>query len=421
MAVIDQDSDQNTAPPPRSGTFDSLREPAFLLLWLGGLATYMSVQAQMVARGWLAELLTGTNSGLGAVYFGFGVSMLLCTPFGGVASDRFSKRTVLLGGQLALTSISVFMAVAVYTDIVEFWMLVLSSIVQAAAFSFVGPARVAFSAELVGRSRVPNAIALSQLSLNGTRVIAPAAAGVLIGVQTVGLSGVYVITAAISFISLALTLRLPPGLPNADRALRSPLNEMRDGVQYVWRRPDLRLLWLASTVVVMFAFPYMAFFPRMANGGMFDVGSIGFGFMSTATAVGAVISSLWISSRLGADQGWKWMTVTGLTFGLFVAALSIAPNFPVALAVIFFIGIGSASFQVVNSSLMLTESEPEYHGRVQALAMLAFSGFGLVALPLGLLADAIGLRPTLAIMGGIAMAAIAIYTALIPRYRPSAT
>jgi predicted MFS family arabinose efflux permease len=41
----------------------------------------------------------------------------------------------------------------------------------------------------------------------------------------------------------------------------------------------------------------------------------------------------------------------------------------------------------------------EFRGRIQGLVMLGFGGFGIAALPLGLLADAVGLRATFAVIG----------------------
>ena len=44
----------------------------------------------------------------------------------------------------------------------------------------------------------------------------------------------------------------------------------------------------------------------------------------------------------------------------------------------------------MNNSLVLALSDFEYHGRIQSLMLLSFSGFGMAALPLGALADASG-------------------------------
>jgi hypothetical protein len=45
--------------------------------------------------------------------------------------------------------------------------------------------------------------------------------------------------------------------------------------------------------------------------------------------------------------------------------------------------------------------------------MLSFSGFGMASLPLGGLADAVGLRPTLALMGSVIVVAMLVSTAAL--------
>ncbi len=73
-----------------------------------------------------------------------------------------------------------------------------------------------------------------------------------------------------------------------------------------------------------------------------------------------------------------------------------------ALGVSAVLGAAVAAFQSMNATLVLANAEPAYHGRMQSLLQLGFSAFGLAGLPLGLLADLIGLRPTLAVMGVVA-------------------
>ena len=68
-------------------------------------------------------------------------------------------------------------------------------------------------------------------------------------------------------------------------------------------------------------------------------------------------------------------------------------------------------FQTTTQSLMLTLSDIEYHGRMQSMVVLGFSGFGLAALPLGLLADAVTLELTLALMGAVVLVVTGLFTA----------
>ena len=395
----------------RPTTFGALRDPRYRLLWFGGLASFLSVQMQFIARGWLAFDLTGSNKGLGAVYLGFGVPMLLLTPWGGVAADRLAKRNVLIACQLALTASAAIVALAITFDFISYGLLIGSAVIQGAGFSFLGPARMAFTGELVGPGRLANAIVLQQMSMNGTRIFGPSIAGALIGIAFFGVAGVYYLTTFFMLVALSFTLRLPEGGPSADRPVASPVAELTDGVAYLWRRPVLLLLVVTSFVVVMFAFPYVAFLPTLAEA-EFDVGASGYGLLSGASAVGALLASLFIASRADGPRAWRMQTLAGAGFGVGIVLLAVSPSFPVALVAILFTGGASSAYQSLNNALVLSHSEPAYHGRVQSLMMLSFSGFGMAALPLGAIADAIGLRPTMTIMGGVSFVTIAIYAIL---------
>ena len=73
----------------------------------------------------------------------------------------------------------------------------------------------------------------------------------------------------------------------------------------------------------------------------------------------------------------------------------------------------------MNNSLVLGLAEFEFHGRMQSLMMLSFSGFGMAALPLGLLADVIGLRQTFVVMGVTALLAMVTYLTVRPPPTPT--
>lgn len=390
----------------RATTFAALSDLEYRRLWIGGLISFLAVQMEFISRGWLAFRLTGSNAGLGAVYLGFGVPMLLLTPWGGVAADRLPKRAVLMGCQATLALSSLTVAVAEIFGFLTYPLLIGTAVLQGAGFSFLGPARMAFTGELVGRERLGNAVVLQQMSMNGTRVFGPAVAGLLIGIPAFGAGGVYLMTTALMLTTLWNTSRLPNGRPPEDREVRSPLSEMADGVRYVRDRKPILVLVLTSLIVVMFAFPYVAFLPTLADR-VFDVGSGGYGLMSGVSAVGALAASLVIAGRAGRAGALRIQLVAGLAFGAGVAALGFAPNFAVGLGIILCIGAASSAFQSLNNSLVLDQTDLAFHGRVQSLMMLSFSGFGMMALPLGATADAIGIRATLLGMGTIAAGAVA--------------
>jgi MFS family permease len=170
-------------------TFNALSVREYRYLWLGSLFTFAGMQMSIIARGFLAYDLTGSNGALGAVTFGFAIPMLCLSLWGGVVADRVAKRRLLMIFQSTVALNSAWIATMVATDLIEFWMLIVSSVIQGVVFSFIGPARMAFTTDLIGKERLANAIALQQLSMRSTQVVGPALAGVLIGVPLVGVAG----------------------------------------------------------------------------------------------------------------------------------------------------------------------------------------------------------------------------------------
>jgi MFS family permease len=402
---------------PRGGdTYASLRIPTYRILFVIGLYGFLATQAQVIARGWLANDLSDSNTGLGGVFMAFGIPMLIATPLGGVAADRYSKRNLLVVSFGMLVVSSLWIGLGVSFDFVEYWMLLATSALQAVAFSFLVPARMALTGEVVGRELIPNAIILGQMSMNSSRVVGPAMAGVFIGISWIGVAGVYYASAALSTIALLNCFRLPLGRPAGERGNRSVVGEFSDSVRYVWHHRHTGLLIMVSFVVVMIGFPFVAFLPRLATE-VLDVGATAYGFLAAASAVGAVILSMAIAGRSKGRAAWRIQAVTGVMFGVTIMLLAIAPNFASAAVAVAAVGAASAGFQAMNNSLVLALSDIEYHGRVQSLMMLSFSGFGMAALPLGVLADAIGLRQTFAIMGATVVVAMAVYLAVSRRTR----
>jgi MFS family permease len=391
--------------------FSSLRIPDYKKLWWAGTLSFMSVQMQFLLRGVLAWDLTEREGALGLVYLCFGVAMLIATPLGGVAADRLPKRRVLLVSQAALLAAAAGMGIAVVTDRVQFWMLLLAAVTQGTAFGFFGPTRMAFTAELVGREQLGNAITLAGLSMNGTRVFAPSIAGALAGIAIIGIGGTYLIAAVVSLGALVQLLRCPHDENHAAKTKARPLAEIADGVRYVMARTHLRRLVFSSFVIIMFGFNYVAFIPALVKG-TYDLSDGWVGLMMSASSIGAVLVAVPLATRADGPGVWRLMVFSGIVFGGGVFALGLATQFLVAFAVVAVVGAGTTGYQSLSNTLALNMTDESHHGRVQSLMMLSFAGFGIAAAPLGLLAEWIGLRPAIMFMGLAALLAVVIYAVM---------
>jgi MFS family permease len=88
---------------------------------------------------------------------------------------------------------------------------------------------------------------------------------------------------------------------------------LADGFRYVKRHPQLRMQLALAFVPTILAFPYMALMPIFAED-VLDKGAGGFGVMSSAVGVGAVIGTLTpAASSCLASSSWsraprRWCT-----------------------------------------------------------------------------------------------------------------
>jgi MFS family permease len=405
--------------PPVLGAMAILRIGAFLVLYLNAAAVFLGVMAQAIARSWLAFELTGSNAALGGVLLAFGVALLVATPWGGVAADRLPKRLVLQVSVTLLAASSAWIGLAVVFDVIAYWMLLGAGVLQAVGFALFNPARMAFLTELVPRGSVPQAVSLLLVNAEVSRVVGPALAGVVIGAVAWGIEAVFLFSATLATVGVLLTVALPAGRRRGEASGRSPLGELADGVRYVRRHPELSALVWCGIGVTMMGMPYLAFMPTISSD-LFGLGSVGYGILSATSAVGGVTAGLLLGRRTSRVRQSRVLVASGAVFGIAVCALAIAPNAYVAVVVLLAVGAAMLAFQTTNQSQLIALSDMEYHGRVQGLIMLSFGAFGIAALPLGLLADVIGLRWTLVGMGAGVIAVVALY-AVVSRRRMAAS
>ena len=390
-------------------TFAALRIPAYRVFWLAMVATFMGFSMGMVTRGFLVFDLTESNAALGAVFFAFGVPMILLALVGGVLADRLPHRPVNVAIQWLFAVNVAVQAVLVLTGVIEFWMILIGAVVEGVGFALVFPARQALIGDLVQDDELGNAVALQQVSFNAGRLIVPALAGALIAVPMIGIGGTYVLQATVLSVGAAVLMFVPvvEAQAKAQGERASPLAEVVEGVRYVRSRPAI--LILIGTAGSNTIFPYVAFVPAVVSD-LYDLGSVALGILFTTIAVGAFVASVgvaWVADR---EHAWAVHAVSALAFGGLLIAFSLAPVYATALAVGVGLGVAEQGFFSLNQSLSMRYCDREYYGRVQAVLMLGFSVSGLVGLPLGLLADGIGLRPT---MFGMGTAAVVLIGALL--------
>ena len=394
-----------------SRTFDALQYRPYRILWLGTLFAFLTFQMSRTAQGIVAFDLEGTNQAVGLVATGQGISMLVVAPFGGVIADRLSKRRLLLGGQATIGVVFLFIGVLIVTDAISIVWLTLGMFTMGLAFSFLGPARQAYVADLVPRESLGNAVALSQLAGTITRVVGPMLAGVLIGFSFVAAGGMYLLMATLFLLILATLAQLPPARPDRDLSQTSVRADLTAGVRHVRNQPRLLLLVGGHILIVMLTFPFQNILPGLTENELSrDASDIA--FLLTASSIAGIVVSFFAAGMVSTRWAWPLMFATGGVLGGALVLLALAPSYAWAVGAMLLGGAGQAGFRMLNNALLLTEASPAYHGRVMSLTMIAFGIEGLASLPIGILADEIGERGMLAILGGASVVVMVIVALL---------
>jgi MFS family permease len=396
--------------------FQALDERDFRTLWVSMLPGTVAMQMGMVTTGYVAYDISGSAAAIGLVSLGATLPMLVLGLVGGVVADRVAKRRILLATQSLIGVAALLYAALVLSGVVRIWQLVLVAALEGIAFAFNMPARQAFVAQLISRERLMNAVALHNAGANFARVSGPLLAGSLIALPRVGPGHVYLLIAATYAVVVLGLLRVPQSGAPAGTTRPAPLRALGDGLAYIRGNPVVFTLLLLALAPMVLGMPYQQLMPVFARD-VFGVGAAGLGLLLTASGIGALIGSLAIASITGFRRRGLLQMALGISFGLAVAAFALSQSFAPALVILLVVGLSWAGFQSLNSSLIISSTDPAYTGRVMSVYMLTFSAMDLGVVLFGWLADRYGAPLTLGLGGLLLAGIIAAVGALHPSYR----
>lgn len=338
----------------------ALEHRDFRLLWVASLVAAIGGQIQGTANLWQIFLLTGSPLHLGLTGLARAVPIIAFSLAGGVIADRFERRKIIMSAQALNGLLAIGLGLLSATGQIEVWHIYLVTFLGATLMALSAPARTAIIASLVPRHHLMNAMALNNITWQATRIGAPALAGTMI--VAIGLPytyGVNGLAHLITFAALGLIYLGP--IPTRPRG--SPLQNLAEGLAFV-RRRSIILALLATDAAATFFGSVQALLPIFAD--RLEAGATGFGLLSSAEGVGAVLGATVVMS-LG-DVRYKGFLIVGsiLAYCACLVGLALSPWFLVAL--FFAGGIGlTDSMQATPRNAVIQLITPDaLRGRVSA-------------------------------------------------------
>jgi MFS family permease len=403
----------------------ALRSRNFRLLWIGLGISFAGSFMQQAAILWHVSLLVPPERkalALGLVGLVRVVPIVGFSLFSGVAADVFDRRKLMLATQLGGAAVAIVLAGFAFTGMQALWPIYVMAGLGASVGAFDPPSRHALVPMLVPREHLPNALSLNTVMSQVASVAGPAIGGIIIA--TGHLAWTYAFN-AVSFLFVVAALLMMRGVPATDRSSQHARDVMsfaaaKDGLRFVFRSPIIRSTMLLDFFATFFS-SATALLPIFAQD-ILHVGAKGYGWLYSASAVGAVAGSVAmvpLAHRLRRRGRTLIWAVVG--YGLATVVFGVSRSFWLTFLCLAWAGASDAVSMVIRNLVRQLETPDALRGRTVGISMMFFMGGPqLGELEAGLVGNWIGATFSV-VTGGlgclIATAAIAASTPELRRYR----
>ena len=401
-------------------TFRGLwRSPDFRRLWVSLTITSFGAQVTNLALPLTAALLLqATPLQMGVLVALEALPFALVSLHAGVLLDRVRKLPVVIACNVSRGVALLFIPVAAYGGWLSIEMLFVVGFFCGVQNVVGGAAYQVLITQMAGRKRLVEANAKITLGETSAALIGPGLAGGLIQLLTAPFA---ILFDAVTFLASGLMLRrlqVPHDVPHPG-ARRPVMAEIHEGLLLVWRN---RTLWSLAVVAAAWQVLHhmqiavLILFATRELG--LSAGAIGVTYMAGGLGcVLAAASAEKLSARLGVGpvivMGLALTAFAWQAFGLIDGSPRVATLLLGAAMLVF--DFGAVLYGINYLSLRQSITPDRLMGRMTAtMRFLTVAAAPLGSLAGGALATGIGLRATLLVVGGLAIALALVATAWSP-------
>ena len=404
-----------SSPPARAGnrpslptleTFSAFRSHPFTYLWINTLSFALVQAMQRFAFVWLViEAIDEGGLGRGsewsgAVFFALGIPVLFFTIPAGVLADRINRRTLVLASQVVAVAVTVAAGVIIVAGAMTTVLALLLAAGIGATIAVGLPVRNAIVPTVVDRETLLKAIVMMSMAMNISQIVGASLGGLAIAVW--GIGGAFIAQGVLLLVGTLALIPLRVPTVRAAEQHRQPIQELREGMGFVWDHQGIRTLIILLAIAGIFLIgPFGTLLPQIAKE---ELGRNAFeaSLLFTVMGVGTVISSLAIASVPELRNKGGWVIGTLISAGIVVPLLGVSPWYPLTAGVMFCGGVAAGIFMNLNQTLVQANTPPEIMGRVVSIHTLAFQGVGpFGGILAGLMAAWLGAPTWMVISGAI--------------------
>jgi MFS family permease len=379
-------------------------------LFFGGQAiSLVGTWMQQVAQGWLVLQLTHDPLWLGLVSLAQFGPVIILGLFGGVIADQLPKRKTLIATQTTAMLLAFALFALTATHLVQVWHVMVLGAMLGISNAFDMPARQSFAVEMVGRDDMANAVGLNSALFNASRILGPAAAGLLIGATDISIAflinGISFIAVIVSYLAMRDRELRPMPPIDRPRTWAAVLENLAEGARYVRHTPLVLLAVSIVGLAATFGMNFQVLVPPLADS-ILHVGASGYGFLMAASGIGSTIAALWVAfSRRPSPAVIAWGAIA---LGLGTIVLAASTSFALSLLAMSIAGAGGIAMAVTANTTIQLAVPDQLRGRVMSFYTTIFAAsVPAGGLLMGAIASAWGV-PLSLMLGALATLAVGV-------------
>ena len=371
---------------------------------------------QQIGLGVLVYEMTGSGTQMGLIVGLRGGMLLVASPAGGILSDRMSRRTLIIFATAVGAAQAAMLAVIIISGLAEVWHLYVFALVEGIATGVNRPARQAFVRDITERKNLSNAVFLTAITMNASRVSGPPLAGAIYGLM--GPAQLFFILAALKVVAMWTTILISRQTRQVMTPTQeAPLRGLWEGVHYVVQDRAILALVVLNTIPSLVIYPYVQLLPFFAYD-VLNSGAHGYGWLASALGWGS-IGGLVVLVFAG-DVPRKGLVMFGtlLLYALLVVAFTQSEIFVISWGLLMVAGIFHGPALALMDTLFLLKSRENMTGRVMALNGMAHGLMPLGAIPMGISVDLWGAPNAVAafvLTGALTIAVTAVLSTSLRR------
>ena len=353
-----------------------------------------------IAVGWIVWRLTHSAAWLGVFGFLDQAPAPVIMPLAGALADRLDNLKFLRVTQALLLAQAIALGLLDYLDWLSLPVLIAFTLVYGTINAAQQPAAQAILPNLMPKDALVVAYGLNSVLFNVARFAGPMAAGALISAWGTAPSILCNALGAAYFSMSLLFLRNEYIPPSANRN-RAPnmLRDVREGFAYAVAHEGIGPTMIILSSLSIMPFTIDLLLPSLADG-VYNAGATGLAYMTSAMALGAMSQAVMVARR-GGVTGLAAYVVGAIFFqGAAFLALAWAGALWLALICVACVGYSASATRVASMTLLQYSVDLDMRARVASFySLITFFGPALGSLMVGGLADVIGMRSTLAVVG----------------------